>query len=234
MDTDDERIRDAVRHTEILRPPKQTLATFGTTNIYYYLVTEPVYKELVKNVTETVIREGRVIAQRPKVVTPYYLSHLEGFSTEARRYFEMLIEKHGPNVAGLFYSYRNEPKGLNIVSDSLLSVVDKLNTEIDKRGDPLTSIIKGEDELWDVSLMKFIAEITESSVSNNLRQMGARGLLNIDSRGIPVDARVKIEELFSKVTTGEIEPRELKDELDRWDLFQDYEDRFFTFFKKRR
>ena len=234
MDTDDERIRDAVRHTEILRPPKQTLATFGTTNIYYYLVTEPVYKELVKNVTETVIREGRVIAQRPKVVTPYYLSHLEGFSTEARRYFEMLIEKHGPNVAGLFYSYRNEPKGLNIVSDSLLSVVDKLNTEIDKRGDPLTSIIKGEDELWDVSLMKFIAEITESSVSNNLRQMGARGLLNIDSRGIPVDARVKIEELFSKVTTGEIEPRELKDELDRWGLFQDYEDRFFTFFKKRR
>ena len=234
MDTDDERIRDAVRHTEILRPPKQTLATFGTTNIYYYLVTEPVYKELVKNVTETVIREGRVIAQRPKVVTPYYLSHLEGFSTEARRYFEMLIEKHGPNVAGLFYSYRNEPKGLNIVSDSLLSVVDKLNTEIDKRGDPLTSIIKGEDELWDVSLMKFIAEITESSVSNNLRQMGARGLLNIDSRGIPVDARVKIEELFSKVNTGEIEPRELKDELDRWDLFQDYEDRFFTFFKKRR
>ena len=146
----------------------------------------------------------------------------------------MLIEKHGPNVAGLFYSYRNEPKELNIVSNSLLSVVDKLNTEIDKRGDPLTSIIKGEDELWDVSLMKFIAEITESSVSNNLRQMGARGLLNIDSRGIPVDARVKIEELFGKVTTGEIEPRELKDELDRWDLFQDYEDRFFTFFKKRR
>ena len=234
MDTDDERIRGAVRHTEILRPPKQTLATFGTTNIYYYLVTEPVYKELVKNVTETVVREGRVIAQRPKVVTPYYLSRLEGFSTEARRYFEMLIEKHGPNVAGLFYSYRNEPKELNIVSDSLLSVVAELITEIDKRGDPLTSIIKGEDELWDVSLMKFIAEITESSVSNNLRQMGARGLLNIDSRGIPVDARVKIEELFSKVTTGEIEPRELKDELDRWDLFQDYEDRFFTFFKKRR
>jgi len=234
MDTDDERIRGAVRRTEILRPPKQTLATFGTTNIYYYLVTEPVYKELVKNAAETVVREGRVIAQRPKVVTPYYLSRLEGFSTEARRYFEMLIEKHGPNVAGLFYSYRNEPKELNIVSNSLLSVVDKLNTEIDKRGDPLTSIIKGEDELWDVSLMKFIAEITESSVSNNLRQMGARGLLNIDSRGIPVDARVKIEELFSKVTTGEIEPRELKDELDRWDLFQDYEDRFFTFFKKRR
>jgi len=234
MDIDDEKIREAVRHTEILRPPKQSLATFGTTNIYYYLVTEPAYAELVKDVTETVVREGRVIAERPRVVTPFYLSQLEGFSSEARRYFEMLLRKHGHNVAGLFYSYRNEPKELNIVSNNLLSVVEKLNAEIDKRGDPLTSIIKGQDELWDVSLMKFIYEITESSIRNNLLQMGARGLLNIDSSGIPVDARVRIEELFRKVSLGEIEPRELKDELDRWNLFAEYEDRFFTLFGKKR
>lgn len=233
MDLNDERIREAVEHTEILRPPKQSLATFGTTNIYYYLITEPVYKDLIDNVSETVIREGRVIAQRPKVVTPYYLSRLEGFSSEARRYFEMLISKHGPNVAGLFYSYRNEPKELNIVSDGLPAVVDRLNAEIDKRGEPLTSIIKGEDELWDVSLMRFIYEITGSSVQNNLRQMGARGLLNIDSGGIPVDARVKIEELFRMARAGECEPRELKDELDHWGLFEDYEDRFLALFKKR-
>ena len=233
MDTDDERIRAAIRHTEIVRPPKQSLATFGTTNIHYYLVTEPAYAELMKNVTETVVREGRVIAERPRVVTPYYLSHLEGFSSKARRYFEMLIEKHGSNIHGLFYSYRNEPKELNIVSDSLLSVVDKLNTEIDERGDPLTSIIKGEDELWDVSLMKFIYEITGSSIRSNLLQMGARGLLDIDSGGIPVDARVRIEELFRKVSLGEMEPHELKDELDRWGLFEDYEDRFLALFRKK-
>ncbi len=35
MDIDDERIREAVERTEILRAPKQSLATFGTTNIYY-------------------------------------------------------------------------------------------------------------------------------------------------------------------------------------------------------
>ncbi|GAH91025.1 unnamed protein product, partial [marine sediment metagenome] len=127
MDIDDERIREAVRRTEILRAPKQSLATFGMTNIYYYLVTEPVYSELIKNVTETVIREGRVIAEKPRIVTPYYLSRLEGFSSEARRYFEALIKVHGANAPGLFYTYKNEPKELNIVSDNLLSVVDKLN-----------------------------------------------------------------------------------------------------------
>ena len=234
MDIDDERIRYAVKHTEILRPPKQSLATFGTTNIYYYLVTKPAYIELIKNVTETVVREGRVIAERPRIVTPYYLSRLEGFSSEAKRYFDMLMRTHGPNIPGLFYSYRNEPKELTIVSEDLLSVVDKLNTEIDKQADPLTSIIKGEDELWDVSLMKFIYEMTKSSVRDNLLQMEARGLLGTDASGIPVDARVRIDELFGKVSKGESEPRELKEELDRWGLFEEYEDRFFAIFKKGR
>jgi len=234
MDIDDERIRDAVKHTEILRPPKQSLATFGTTNIYYYLVTKPAYAELIKNVAETVVREGRVIAERPRIVTPYYLSRLEGFSLEAKRYFDTLMRTHGPNAPGLFYSYRNEPKELTIVSEDLLSVVDKLNTEIDKRADPLTSIIKGEDELWDVSLMKFIYEMTKSSLHDNLSQMEARGLLDTDTSGIPVDARVRIDELFRRVSRGESEPHQLKEELDRWGLFEEYEDRFFAIFKKER
>lgn len=234
MDINDERIRWAVEHTEILRVPKQSLSTFGTTNIHYYLVTEPAYSELVKNVTETVIREGRVIAQRPRIVTPYYLSRLEGFSPEARRYFEALIRTHGGDSPRLFYTYKNEPKELNIVSDNLPSVVSKLNEEIDKRGDRLTSIIQGEDELWDVSLMKFIYEMTRGSLRNNLLQMGSRGLLDVDAGGIPVDARLRIDELFRKVTKGELEPSELKAELDRWNLFEEYEDRFFNIFKKGR
>jgi len=232
MDIDDERIRFAVSHTEILRPPKQHLATFGTTNIYYYLVTEPSYSELVKDVSETVVREGRVITERPRIVTPYYLSRLEGFSQDARRYFKMLIKTHGPHAPGLFYTYKNEPKETNIVADNLPSVVSKINADIDKRGDPLASIIKGEDELWDVSLLKFIYEMTRSSLEENVLQMQSRGLLDIDAGGIPVDARLRIEELFRQVERGEREPRELKDELDRWNLFEDYEDRFLAIFKR--
>jgi hypothetical protein len=234
MDIDDERIRDAVNHTEILRLPKRSLATFGTTNIYYYLVTKPAYAELIKNVTETVVREGRVIAERPRIVTPYYLSRLEGFSSEAKRYFDMLMRTRGPDAPSLLYSYRNEPKELTIVSEDLLSVVDKLNTEIDKRADPLASIIRGEDELWDVSLLKFIYEMTRSSLRDNLLQLGARGLLDTDASGVPVEARVRIDELFRRVSRGELEPRELKDELDRWGLFEEYEDRFLAIFKKGR
>jgi len=232
MDIENERIQDAVRHTEILRLPKQHLSTFGMTNIHYYLVTEPAYAEFVKETDETVIREGKVIAEKPRIVTPYYLSRVEGFSQDAKKYFEALIRAHGPNAPGLFYTYKNELKELNIVAENLPSVVSKLNAEIDKRGDPLASIIKGQDELWDVSLLRFIYEITQSSLPDNIGQMRARGLLDTDASGIPADVRLRIENFFRMVSQGEIEPRELKDELDRWGLFEEYEDRFLSIFKR--
>ena len=228
----DERIREAIERTQILRAPKQNLYTFGTTSIYYYLVTEPAYSEILKNTAETVIREGKVIAERPKIVTPYYLNTLEGFSPEARRYFRSLLEEHG-DLRGLFYTYRNEPKSTNIITDNMKTIVDRLNADIDRRSDPLTAIIKGEDTLWDVSIMKFIFEITRNSVPDNLRQMGGRGLLNMDSSGIPGDARAHIEELFGQVARGECETAKLRDELERWGLFEEYQDRFLALFRKK-
>ena len=228
----EKRLEQAVKHTEILRLPKQRLSTFGITNVYYYLLTEPIYAE-EGELSETVIREGRVIAQKPKIVTPYYLSRLEGFSGDARRYFEMLLKNHGPNSPGLLYAYRNEPKELNIVSGRLFEVAEKISGEIDRRGDLLSSIIKGKDELWDVSLLKFIFEMTRSSLGGNLADFDSQGLLDIDAAGVPADARLRIEELFSRVKRGEVEPGELKRELDRWNLFEEYQDRFLNVFKKK-
>ena len=228
INEDNERIEQAARHTEILRHPRQHLATFGITNIYYYLVTEPTYSEIDNSTSETVIREGRVIAERPKIVTPYYLSNIEGFSYDARRYFEMLLSMHGANTPGLFYTYKNEPKELNIVSDSWLAVVDKLNTKIDEKGDPLASIIKGQDDLWDVSLLKFIYEITSRSIKSNVAQLGSRGMLGMSEGGIPVGARMRIEEMFQQVARGELKTYELERELSRWGVFEEYQDRFFS------
>lgn len=234
MDADSDRIEYAARHTEILRHPRQHLSTFGVTNVYYYIVTEPVYSEFVKDVTETVIREGRVIAERPKIVTPYYLTQLEGFSYDARRYFETLLRMHGPDTPGLFYTYKNEPKELNIVSDSWPVVVDRLNEEIDKKGDPLASIIKGQDDLWDVSLLKFIYEITSRSMPENIAQLGSRGLLGMSHGGVPVGARQKIEEMFQQVALGEIKAYELERELNHWGVFEEYQDRFFALVRGRK
>lgn len=221
----DERIRYAIEHTEVLRAPAQKLSTFGSTNIYYYLVTE---------LTEwvNVVREGRVVAARPKIVTPSYLINLEGFSSQARRFIEMMAER-SPHEPGIFYTYRNEPREMNVASEPVKAVVDKINRRIDSQRDPLTSIIKGVEELWDVSLLKFTYELTRTSVQGNVAELERCGLLHIDSAGVPRDARDHIEELFEKTKRDPSCATELIAELRRWSLFNEYQDRFLSLFRKR-
>ncbi len=227
MDSYSDRIEYAAKNTIILRLPKQKLSTFGQTNIKYYIVTEPIYKELGGNNIETILRQGHVIAEKPRVVTPYYLSRLEGFSTEARKYFDKVSEIYGANSPGIYYTYRNEAGELTIIPDNIDAVVDKLNDDIEERAEPLSAIILGQDDLWDVSLMKFIYEITRASVYRNLAQLESRGLLDVDSGGVPMEARLRIEELFEKLIRGDISPMALQNELKYWGLFEAYQDRFF-------
>jgi len=227
----DERVEYAIKNTEIIRAPKQKLATFGITNIKYYLVTEPVYMDVVNSSKETVIRDGMVISERPKIVTPTYLTRLDGFGDNARGYIDKLVRER-PNAAGLYYSYRNELSRVDIVSDSVDIVTTRLNRQLDEMDSPLTAIIKGVDELWDVSLLKFIAELTEQSVRSNVADLSGQGLLGVDDSGVAKHARYLIEQLFEQAKADRSRAGELRQELERWGLFSEYEDRFLDLFRR--
>lgn len=227
----DEGVEYAISHTQVVRAPRQKLATFGVTSIVYYLVTEPAYADAGPSSRDTVVRDGRVIAEKPKLVTPSYLTRLEGFSDNARHYIDKLAREQ-PHAQGLLYSYRNQPDKLSIVSGPPEAVIHKLNEEMEQRDDPLTAIIRGVDELWDVSLLKFISELTEQSLTSNLEELHHRGLLGVDSSGVTAHARHSIEELFNQVRRDRSKAGELKMELDRWGLFSEYEDRFYDLFRR--
>jgi hypothetical protein len=133
---------------------------------------------------------------------------------------------------------------MNFVSGPLLTVAENINHEIDKKRDTLCAVIKGVAGLWDVSLSKFILDMMVRSVYTaqvpdfrrrgfiDVNQIG-QAIISKDRYGIPVAAREEIEMLFKLVEKGELEPIELKEELDNWGLFEHYQDRFFNLFKKR-
>lgn len=235
MQEHDQRILTALEETRVVRPPKQHLATFGVTNVRYFLVTEPVYHEIAPRAIESVIREGKVIAKRPEVVTPTYMMNLQGFGEEARRSLQVLAAKYGPNSPGLLYTYRNEANRLDIVSGAPDGVAERIKGDLDDRGEGLAVVIRGSDVLWDVSLLKFIFEYTASSVAGNVGDLMGRGLLSPDPAvGLPRAAVERIEALFYRVESGEADPSALKQELDRWGVFRQYEDRFLNLFRRRR
>ena len=219
----DDKIKYVLKHTELIRAPRQELATFGSSIIDYWVVTE-----LAGNVS--VVRDGRVIAERPKIVTPTYLVNVEGFSSQARGYLNTLAGEH-PDEPGVFYRYKNEPKGMDVVSEPIRGVIDKLSSQIEEQHNPLATIIRGVEELWDVSLLVFTYELTRRSVRTNVAEFHKRGLLDIDTSGVPRDARNHIEELFKQASRDLSRAPELVLELNRWALFPEYQDRFFALFK---
>ncbi len=224
METDD-RVRYALENTELVRAPQQALTTFGSSVIDYYVVTE-----LVGNVS--VIRDGKVVAERPKIVTPAYLVNVEGFSEQARRYMAMMARER-PYESGILYRYKNEPKGMNVVSEPIKQVIGKLSSQIEEERNPLSTIIRGVEELWDVSLLMFIYELTTRSVRTNVAEFGRRGFLDMDAGGVPQGARDYIEELFEQASRGLSRAPELVTELNRWGLFPEYQDRFFALFRRK-
>lgn len=221
----DKRIKYAVEHTELIRPPQQHLATFGTTTLNYYVVTG-----LAENLS--VVRDGKVVAEKPRIVTPSYLVGLEGFSEEARKYITTMAREH-PNEPGVFYRYKNHPREMTIVSETIRQVIGKLNAQIEEEHNPLSTIIKGVEELWDVSLLMFIYHLTRKSIYTNVAEFRSRGLLDIDTSGVPKEARKHIEELFEQVRKNVSRAPELVAELNRWGVFPEYQDRFFTLFRGR-
>ena len=221
----DDKIKYVLEHTELIRTPQRELATFGSSVVDYYVVTE-----LAGNVT--VVRDGKVIAERPKIVTPAYLVNVEGFSEQAKRYISMRASEH-PNEPGVFYRYKNEPKEMNVVSEPVKGVINKLNARIDEERNPLSTIIKGVEELWDVSLLMFIYELSRRSIYANVAEFHRRGFLDVNGSGVPKGARNHIEELFEQVSRDLSRAPELVVELNRWGLFAEYQDRFLALFKRR-
>ena len=222
----------AVQKTRIVRKPLQHLATFGTTIINYYVITEPIYSDIDESKKETVVRTGSVNSGKPQIVTPTYALNLKGFSSEAYKYLEFISNKFGVNSPGVLYQYKNEPGKINILNGSVEEVSNNIIKELNTKKDKLTAVIVGVDELWDVSLLKFIHDFTSESLVSNVNEFNSRGLLQPQAQfgGVPKAAIQRIEILFNQVEFG-ADPEILKKELDRWGLFDHYEERFLNLFK---
>ena len=233
MDTE-ESWRRAIEQTWVVRFPKQRLATFGSTNIAYYVVTEPVYQEIDPANREGVVRTGRVVAERPTVVTPTYALNLRGFSPEAYEYMRHEAVRSGPNAPGVLYQYRNEAGKMEIVGGVPREIAHRIGADLDRKKEDLSVVMVGVDELWDVALLKFVYEFTSSSLSGNVQDLQSRGMLEpqADLGGLPRAAVDRIDAMFREAERGG-DTDALKQELDSWGVFEMYQDRFFALFRNR-
>jgi len=215
----------AVNNTEVVVMPRRHLETFGATVLNYYLLCE-----LMDSVSQVRVREGRIQASQPQIVTPeaYASTFLEGFGEEAARYVDWLKE-HETEVRILKYGYRLRQESFNeyIVTDSLKAVVDRVQRDVRAKENPLSAVVVGVDEPWDVCLVKLFWEVVQSSARSNFEQLSKRRMFEQD-RGVPRGVREDVEAAFLAASRNPALIAALGRKLQQAGLFEEYQDRFFS------
>ncbi len=208
----------AVHNTEVLELPRNRLETFGSTLINYHLVTE-----LMDTIGQVRIREGRIQAFRPEILTPqsFQESPLEsGFRDGPADDFVRWLREHESEFVLLKYGFkiRQETTTESIVHDSVENVIDRVRTELQSKSDPLSALVVGVEEPWEVCLLKLLFEVVRLSAPGNAR----------DLRADPDGSRHEIEHAFRRAAGNRSRLAPLAELLTRLGKFKDYEDRFFA------
>jgi hypothetical protein len=163
----------AIENTRVILSPERRIETFGTTSFYFYLVTE-----LMDSVSEIRVRDGKIQADRPQIVTAANLSKLslEGFGEKARVFAEMLQNR---NAALLRYGFqiRKDDLSESLVHDSIEAVLDRVTNQVPAALRSSSAVIHGVDEGWEVCLLKFTIEMMHQSAGGNIQDFRRRGLL---------------------------------------------------------
>jgi hypothetical protein len=165
----------ALENTRVVLAPSQRLDSFGTSLFNYFLVTEE-----MDAVNLSRVREGHIHAERPQIITPQNMSKLllEGFGDQGQRFAEQ-ISAQGARFAFLKYGFRVSKSDIRSydVHESLDNVAGKLKEELQKKNEPLTALLTGVDDGWEVCLLKFMVDLITASVPGNLGDFRERGML---------------------------------------------------------
>ena len=165
----------AIENTQVILAPEQQIATFGSTSFNFYLISE-----LMDRVDSVRVRNGKIHAERPQILTPEHYTRLllEGFGEKAQLYVEQLRERmHNIAVLRYGFQFRKTDMTEETLRDSVGAVINRTKRLVENANEPLSAVIQGVDDAWEVCLLKFTIDMIERSSGGNLGDFRKRGLI---------------------------------------------------------
>ena len=164
----------AARKVRILLSPSHRLETFGNTLVNYHLVSE-----LDDHPGKVRVREGRLEAHQPLVITPSFAPiETEGLGDEARAYLEFLKETE-QHLRILRYGYHLKSDNFSeqIISERLSVVTERVKQEVLASNDKFAAVVQCVDDPWDVALVELWLREVARSAKGNIEELQKSGKL---------------------------------------------------------
>lgn len=210
----------AMHLTKVLRYPEQTIFTFWDTD-FTYSIASSAKEQSAK------LRTGKLRCNKPTIITPETLKEtFQGFSNGA---VEFALEKYADilsKVKMLGYQFSHELSKVEEYSENAFHLADRILKE-SKKTDKTTAILISPNDLWEISLVKIMFEVIKKSFKGNVSDLTERGFFRTEQER----KKTEIEILFSEAAENRQYIDELAERLKEYNLFEEYEERFFSFFK---
>jgi len=170
--------------------------------------------EKFKSYPVKILREGQIsglnglilgVAKRQKIEGVCFLAEIPFYT----------VQIENPKASQKILKILNDYFDLHLDLTPVVERAKFVEEEIDK----LIAYLKGEIPHTDLPLSEEDIEKIKKDLATYTK--------------LPHSAREKIERLFEEAKKDISKARELKEELDRWNVYKEYEDRFLDLFKKR-
>ena len=164
----------AAKSARFLLEPSHRLETFGATLVNYHLISE-----LDDHPGKVRVREGRLEAHQPLVITPDFSPlETEGLGDEARAYLDFLRETE-KNLRILQYGYHLKSDNFSeqIITDRLSVVTERVKDEVIASNDKFAAVVQCVDEPWDVALVELWLREVNRSAGGNIKELQQNGKL---------------------------------------------------------
>jgi len=165
-------MRSFLRQTSVVRAPRSALSTFGATDIEYHLISA------VDDLRDkTRLREGRVVSERPKILTPEaFKERFEGFGDDSSEFARWLSPSYQDLLRALEYNFKNQGFTTRVISQAPPDIADRIVKEAEERDQRNSAVIVCPDSAWALALMKFSLDEAARSFPTNVRDLDRRGL----------------------------------------------------------
>ena len=144
----------------------------------------------------------------------------EGFAEgEAERYMDWL-RQHQDHLVILQYGFKVKKETIDDeqITDNIDAVTERIRKDLEARDQPMTALVRGVEEPWEVCLLKLLVEVVQQSALANAKSL----------RQDPMGHHHEIEQAFLAAARDRSKLESLASLLQQHNLFKQYEDRFFS------
>src|SRR2546423_1628572 len=91
----------------------------------------------------------------------------------------LVLRERLRNIAVLRYGFQFRKTDVTeeTLRDSIGSVINRTKSRVENANEPLSAVIQGVDDAWEVCLLKFTIDMIERSSGGNIGDFRKRGLI---------------------------------------------------------